>query len=72
MLVESDRAEHISFSVLENKGAESIGDGYGSTYKNSRMFYLKMLFSHVTKHLLALLYSNTANISRILASYNVK
>ena len=38
MLVESDRAEHISFSVLENKGAESIGDGYGSTYKNSRMF----------------------------------
>ena len=42
MLAESDRAEHISFSVLENKGAESIGDGYGSTYKNSRMFFLKI------------------------------
>ncbi|KAL5265325.1 hypothetical protein ACHWQZ_G006160 [Mnemiopsis leidyi] len=47
MLKEEDRAEQISFSVLENKGAESMGDGYGSTYKNtlvsSNQFSLKKL-----------------------------
>ena len=42
MLKEEDRAEQISFSVLENKGAESMGDGYGSTYKNTRMLNLKI------------------------------
>ena len=57
MLAGTDRAEHISFSVLENKGAESIGDGYGSTYKNSRMF--------LPEDTIFTLYSNTTKISRI-------